>query len=207
MLLFFRSSKVIIEKNNSHVFRFVFNLSDECPSFDYKDCFGCRHATSVALSILRKVTCVGSIKSVKEASELLTQTLVKDPETVFSYEGSINYLHIIFIIGWQPIPLNWLIKKGYMAVYFAGNTTLRLFSIKKKTEDSRLSLFCHICARKTKALCFHIENIGLEERNDLVLDSYSFEFDNDSETDDFPQEKYNDLVSQESYPCKLSNIV
>jgi hypothetical protein len=54
---------------------------------------------------------------------------------------------------------------------------------------------------------FSYENIGLEERNDLVLDSYSFEFDNDSETDDFPQEKYNDLVSQESYPCKLSNIV
>ena len=69
-------------------------LSEKCPLFNYKDIFGCRHATSVALSILRKVTCLDSIKSIEEASELLTQALVKEPEIVFSYNGNnIKYIN------------------------------------------------------------------------------------------------------------------
>jgi hypothetical protein len=85
-----------------------------------------------------------------------------------------------------------------MAVFLTEKHELRLFSIKKKTEESRVTFFCHNCSHK---FCFHIsEELG-QNRSDRVIESYPFEFDNDLE--DCPQEELDDLISKQPYPCKI----
>jgi hypothetical protein len=102
------------------------------------------------------------------------------------------------IIGWQPIPSNWLIRRGYMAVFLTETHNLLLFSIKKKSDMSDMNFFCHFCSRKR---CNHIIDDLRQERENQLLSNYPFEFDNDLE--DYPDEDFEDLVSKKPYPCNI----
>jgi hypothetical protein len=90
-----------------------------------------------------------------------------------------------------------LTEKGYFAVFISSSSHLRLFSVKKRTETSSLTYFCHLCDRK---LCSHIKEEVTQEQDNNFFNEYDFEYENDFECG--PVEELNDLVSKETYPCK-----
>jgi hypothetical protein len=100
-------------------------------------------------------------------------------------------------VGWQPIPSNWLVKKGYMAVFLTKTLDLRLFSVTKRSDHSPIRFFCHLCSRTT---CSHIKEEILKEQENALLDNYRFDMDNDM--DDELDEDLSDLVSKKEYPRK-----
>jgi hypothetical protein len=71
-------------------------------------------------------------------------------------------LSIIILKGWQPIPSNWLTRKGYMAVFMTPNHCLRLYGVKKISEqEENIQFYCYLCKKK---LCSHIKEELKEER-------------------------------------------
>lgn len=111
----------------------------------------------------------------------------------------INPVFVILYVGWQELPnSNWICKKGYLAVYVTELLKLRLFTIKKKHENAKITFYCFLCSRKN---CSHIQDDIKNGRSDGNFDNYEFNYDNDFDNAE-PQAQLADLVSIGKYPCK-----